>query len=436
MAEFLTQADIGNRALQHCGAEMMDATLGFSEPTKRARQVSFAYGKLRRAELERNTWTFATRRAMLYAVNTNTMLLAPAVWASTTTYFVGSIVSDGSNNLWISRVPNNLANDPQNTLVWEPYFGAMTVELYVSTTSYYAGDLVYTTAGDGTYRVYISLQSANSDTPATATAWAATATYSKNRVVTYLSVAYMSLIDLNVAQTPNLAPALWAVGTTYGAAAKVGGSDGVIYQSIAGGNVGHDPATDAGVNWTNTGVLNPWTTVFTGGAGSLKWLEIGGKEFPMGVGLSELGSIMFWPIGAGPSPQLATSNVFRLPAGYLKECSQDPKAGGSSIMGAPTNLAYKDWLIEGQYVVSRETGPIMFRFVADITDVTQMKSMFCEGLACRIALEVCEPLTQSSTKIGIIDKEYQRLMGEARLVNAIESGSEEAPLDDWIACRY
>ena len=50
MAEFLTPIDIGNRALQHCGAEMMDASLGFTEPSKNARQVSFAYGKLRRYE--------------------------------------------------------------------------------------------------------------------------------------------------------------------------------------------------------------------------------------------------------------------------------------------------------------------------------------------------------------------------------------------------
>src|SRR5258705_13187693 len=107
MAEFNTPTDVGNRALQHCGAELMDAVQGFTEVSKAARQVSFVYGKLRRAELERNVWTFAVKRTALRAIDANTMLLAPALWVSTATYFAGSVVSDGSGELWLSRIQNN-----------------------------------------------------------------------------------------------------------------------------------------------------------------------------------------------------------------------------------------------------------------------------------------------------------------------------------------
>jgi hypothetical protein len=55
-----------------------------------------------------------------------------------------------------------------------------------------------------------SLQDGNTDNPATATAWAATATYHKNQTVTRSAVAYQSLIDLNINQDPASAPALWA----------------------------------------------------------------------------------------------------------------------------------------------------------------------------------------------------------------------------------
>ena len=48
--------------------------------------------------------------------------------------------------------------------------------------------------------------------------------------------------------------------------------------------------------------------------------------------------------------------------------------------------------------------------------------MFCEGLAARIALEVCEPLTQSTAKLGAIAKVYQEWIDQARTVNAIEQG--------------
>src|SRR5262245_20614060 len=115
---FLTPVNIANRALQHCGAGRIDETQGFAEDSKNASECSFAYDKLRRAELRRNIWRFAIRRAVLRAIDTTTMLLAPALWVSSTTYFVGSIVSDETNALWISVVPDNLNNQPQNSLTW------------------------------------------------------------------------------------------------------------------------------------------------------------------------------------------------------------------------------------------------------------------------------------------------------------------------------
>ena len=386
MAEFQTPTDIGNRAAQHCGAEMMDATLGFAEISKTARQISFVYGKVRRAELQRNVWRTATRRAILRAIDTNTMLLAPSLWSAGTTYFVGSIVTDSSGNLWISRIVNNLGYQPGVIwTAWEPYFGPLTVMLYDSTTCYSAGELVYVTVGDGTYRVYLSLQNGNADVPGTATAWDGTVTYFQNQVVTYSSVAYMSLVDLNLNNQPNTSP-------------------------------------------------TQWTTSFVGGAGSDKWLEIGGAEFPAGVTLAQLNII--YPINSGPLSQTFTNNVFRLPNGFLKQAPSDPKAGTRWSLGGPHGPWPDDWLFEGNYIVSAEVGPIMIRFVADVTDVASMGDMFCEMLACRIALEVCEPLTQSTSKLDVIAKIYEKFASEARRTNAIEIGSEDSPDDDFVLVRY
>ncbi len=433
MAEYRTPIDIANRALQHCGASRIGSQ-GFSENSKNASETSFCYGKLRESELRRNVWTFATRRTMLRAVDANTMLLNTALWSPSTTYFVGSIAADQYANMWISKIPNNLGNDPLLTsYYWEPYFGQLSVSLYSSGTSYYAGELVYTTAGAGLARVFMSLQNANSDDPATATAWSAASTYSKNQVVTKSAIAYMSLIDLNINQDPALAPALWNVGTTYGAGDSVGGSDGVIYTSVGPGNIGNDPTIDGGVNWTSTGVLNPWTTVFVGGAGSAKWLQIGGTEFPNGVGLITLNII--YPVGVGPSNQVGTKNIFKLPAGFLREASQYPKSGVTTWLGGPSGITYNDWVLENGYLLTSDTGPIPYRFVANVTDVSRMDAMFCEGLAARIGLEVCEPVTQSTSKLGAIARIYDEWMGDARIVNAIEQGTDEPPEDDFITCR-
>jgi hypothetical protein len=382
MAEFRTAVDIANRALQRCGASRIVA---FTDDSKNASETEFCYGKLREAELRRNVWTFATRRTILRAIDENTMLLDAALWAVGTTYFVGSIVGDQYQNLWVSTIPNNLANDPLTTSgYWEPYFGPLSVALYDSEEAYFAGELVYTAAGDGTNRVYLSLQSGNEDVPGTATDYDATVTYSKNEVVTSVAIAYMSLVDLNTGNTPASSP-------------------------------------------------TQWTTTFVGGAGSIKWLQIGGAEFPAGVGLKTLNII--YPLGAGPSTQTATRNMFRLPAGFLREASQNPGAGITTWLGGPHGIPYQDWVKENGYLLSTQSNPIPYRFVANVTDVSRMDPMFCEGLAARVALEVCEPLTQSTAKLGAIAKIYQEWIDAARTVNGIEQGTEQPPDDDYIACR-
>ncbi len=431
---FLTPVDIANRALQHCGATRIDATAGFTENSKNASECGFCYDKLRQAELRRNVWRFAIKRAVLRAIDATTMLLVPALWASATSYFVGSIVADETGQIWVSASPNNLNNQPGNSQTWVQYYGPLTVSLYSSTQTYFAGELVYTTAGDGTNRVFVSLVTGNADDPSVATDWSATATYMKNQVVTETAIAYMSLIDLNINQQPSLAPAQWDVLVSYSIGQQVGATDGVIYTSLTNANLGNPPPLDVGINWITAGVLDPWTTDFVGGVGSLQWLQVGGAEFPFGVTLSPTNII--YPIGSGPSTQENIRNVFRLPSGFLRKAPRDPKAGSTSSLGAPTNLAYDDWLFEGDYIVSTDTNPIILRFIADTVDVPRFDAMFCEGLAARIGLEVCEPLTQSSDKLKTIDALYTRAIKEARTVNGIETGAEEAPLDDYLACRY
>lgn len=550
---FTVDVDIANRALQHCGEPRIDPTLGFTEVSQRAQETQFAYGKIKRSLLRSDVWRFSTRKAVLRPIDTNTMLLSPAMWGPTFTYFVDSIVSDSTGFLWISTAPNNLNNQPGQPgaiFAWAPYFGPLTVSLYDSSQVYFAGELVYTAAGDGTYNVYKSQLSENALDPSLPNQWSAAATYYQNKVVQgfpayaggttyaagatvtytdgntyssliagnvgnapsatvgtkwapvplltiasqmvpittivgplanspviewtsvttysigsfvmfngteYVSLAnnntaqqpnaaasafwaaltggtfYMSLINLNINNNPASAPALWVVGTTYATGNQVGGSDGQIYTSVGNGNVGNNPVTDGGVHWTATGVLNPWTTVFTLGGGNQQWLQIGGASAPAGVALSTPN--ITYPLGAGPYEQAQTKNVYRLPAGFLRTCSQDPKAGAVSWLGVPGNLGENDWEYEGNYFTTCQGNPIPYRFQADVVDVTQFDDMFCETLAFEIALAVVAPLTQSVSKEQTIQVEYKRYKDDAKTVNGIEIGWVNPPLDDLIACR-
>ena len=553
MPEFVLPVDIANRALQRVGSGMISTTLGFSENSKRAIQVSACYGKLRRAELRRNIWTFATRRTALRALDTNTLMLAPSLWSSVVTYFVGSIITDANGTYWQSVIPNNLNNQPgQIFTAWVPYFGPLNVSIYDSSANYFSGELVYTAAGDGSYNVFASLANGNVLHPALPNQWGVDTTYFRDNVVqefpawssgttysagqgilytdgnvyaslvgsntnhippssgsywammptltlttqqvpsssftspppinttpiaewnieqgyslgsfvifnakTYVALLssntgnfpnaagstywaqitngtlWQSLIDLNLGNDPKNTAAAWSAVTTYTVGQVVAASDGYNYTATAaGGNLNQNPASGLSPTYWTQGGYTAWTSTFTAGGGNSQWMQIGGAAFPSGVGMS--GFNITYPIGCGPVSDASTRNVYRLPANYLRKAPQDPKAGVFSWLGAPGNRQADDWTFEGNYLTTLDGGPIVLRFIADVQNVVDFDDMFCEALSCRIALEVCEPLTQSSAKVAMVGKEYEKFMGEALLVGGIEAGVEEPPLEDFIACR-
>jgi hypothetical protein len=127
--------------------------------------------------------------------------------------------------------------------------------------------------------------------------------------------------------------------------------------------------------------------------------------------------------------------VFALPSNFLREAPQDPKAGSTSYLGAPTGLMYTDWEYQGNYLISRTAYPIVYRFVADVTLVPTFDDMFCEGLGALIGESTCERITQSDAKVGMCQRIYQQKITEARAVNGIETGATEPAEDDFITCR-
>lgn len=422
---FIDSLDIANRACQHLGAERIASP---TEDSVNNAEMAFAYDKLRRAELRRNTWRFATKKAVLRPIDNNTFLLAPAQWNPGIQYLPGSVVADTNGQLWVSNQANNIGNDPNTTDVWDSYFGSMSVDNYDTTgdTAYYAGDLVYIQNSDSSYNIYMSLQNGNTEVPNVADAWSSTVTYQQDETVSYNGSQWRSLIALNLNNTPAAGPLNWVATQTYNTGNQVTGTDGFIYSSVGNNNLGNNPVTDNGALWTNTHVPNAWTTNPAIPASSNMWV-------PLFASMSSFNFV--YPIGYGPSSQQTTHNVFRLPAGYLRKLPQDPKAGVNSFLGAPAYNNIEDWLIEGNFLLSQQGVPIIFRFVADVVKVSDMDDLFCEMLACRLAMETCEKITNSNAKKQTVNNDYVKFKGEAILVNGIEIAPTEPPEDDYIMCR-
>lgn len=422
---FLVPLDIQNRACQHLGATRIASA---SEDSVNNAETSFAYNKVRRAELRRNYWSFAIKKAVLRPIDTTTFLLAPALWNVGTQYLPGSVVSDANGFLWVSNQANNIGNQPGLSPVWDGYYGSMSADAYDTTgsTAYFAGDLVYMQNTNGSYTVYMSLQNSNTEVPNVADAWSATATYQQDETVSYLGTQWRSLIALNTNNIPVNGPANWVATQTYSTGNQVTGTDGFIYTSVGNGNIGNNPVTDNGSHWTNTNVPNAWTSNPTVPVSSSIWV-------PLYASLTSFNFI--YPINTGPLSQEITKNVFRLPANYLRRAPQDPKAGMYSFLGAPAYNTADDWLTEGKFLISQCATPIIFRFVADVLNVPEMDDLFCEGFAARLAVETCESITNSNAKQQTCNNAYKLFMSEARIVDSIESGPVEPPEDDYVTCR-
>lgn len=422
---FLDSLDIANRVCDHCGVDHID---DITEDTVRNNRISAVYNQLRQAELERNVWRFSIKETVLRAMSTTSLILVPADYDATRTYSQGDVVADVNRNLWVSRVTNNLNNQPgANNEAWDMYFGPMSVDKWDSTIGYNAGELVYivdATAPNG-FQIYMSMISGNTDTPNTTTAYDATVQYNLDQAVSYGGQQWRSILPVNIGNTPAEPANAWASGTAYSIGDKAAGSNSHTYTAVAA-STGVDPVTDSGANWSDDGVLAAWDNTPAILPSSVNWR-------PLYATLTN--PFLMYPIGSGPYTDSASRNVYRLPAGYLKVAPQDPKAGSMSVLGAPSNNQFQQWDFENEYIVAQFDPTIRLRFAADVTRVTAMNSMFCEGLAARIALEVCETLTQSTTKLQAIATEYSKFMSEARTVNAIEIGAVEPPLDDWISCR-
>ncbi len=434
MSEYANAVDIANRALQHVGGSRITA---FTDNSKNAASVSFVYDKVRKAELRRNVWRFAIRKATLRPIDTTTYLINPATWSATIGYPAGAIVQDSSGIYWVNAMPFNINHTPGTDDTWEVYYGPLTVQPYDSTITWNAGELVYKVNTSGNIEVYSALVTGGANDPATADTYASTTTYNKGQTVIYGGFYYISLLDQNLNNTPNTYD-MWQTNCTYAKGTTVGATDGKLYISLTNSNTGNKPQTDSllynpnttnfgGAHWLSTGALLPWTPSFISTVSEESWCGQYG-------GVTDLNII--YPLNAGPSSQSTTRNAYRLPNGFLRQAPDDPKAGAVAYLGGPTGNMYKDYEFEGNYIVTREGTALNLRFVADITVVHKMDDMFCEGLAARIGYEVCEEITQSTDKQRSCSAAYGKFMEEARTVNGIEIGPVEPADDEFIQVRY
>jgi len=231
-------------------------------------------------------------------------------------------------------------------------------------------------------------------TPAT---YAGGTTYDENDLVISSGVYYISLADSNTGNTPASSPTFWAI--YYGTVIAPVWDDGLVYYR---GELVY-VSTTLFMALTNT------TSGVSPAEGS-EWHE---------VNTATLAATTF------KSPLSGRTFAFAKPRDFLRLAPQDPK------FSAPP----RDWLVESGFIITDDAGPLFLRYVRNETDVTKFDPLFDEALACKIAFDICEEVTQSTAKQERADKSYMAAIYRARITNAIEAGPTEQDEDELITVR-
>lgn len=93
------------------------------------------------------------------------------------------------------------------------------------------------------------------------------------------------------------------------------------------------------------------------------------------------------------------------------------------------------WTLEGRLIVSEREPPLMIRYIKRETDSALYPSSFAEALASRLAVELAEALTGSTSKKEAVSKDYFQAIKRAKRINAIQNPSQALPENSWLMAR-
>lgn len=111
------------------------------------------------------------------------------------------------------------------------------------------------------------------------------------------------------------------------------------------------------------------------------------------------------------------------------------------IPSAPnTGVSYQDWQIEsfpggGQAIASDQGGPLYLRYVSSNVVEGNFDPSFAEAFAAALAMNTCEELTQSNTKLANAEKIHDDAINLAKKRNAFECMPVQPPVDSWLLVR-
>lgn len=91
--------------------------------------------------------------------------------------------------------------------------------------------------------------------------------------------------------------------------------------------------------------------------------------------------------------------------------------------GEPTGIPIS-WRQEAGLIYSDQAGPLIIRYIANLTDPNDWTALFTEVVTSALAVKVALPLTHKAGMVELARSAYSAAVAEARRVNAFETSGE------------
>lgn len=134
------------------------------------------------------------------------------------------------------------------------------------------------------------------------------------------------------------------------------------------------------------------------------------------------------------APAFGFQYQYQLPADFLRIDMVNDEYP-ATVMDNYIGSENPDWVLEGGLLLTDIDAPLPVRYIGQITDPNAWDANFREALASRIAMEICEDLTQSDTKKQGAKEDYKRAILQAIRTNSIERLPSQPPDDQWVIGR-
>lgn len=146
-------------------------------------------------------------------------------------------------------------------------------------------------------------------------------------------------------------------------------------------------------------------------------------------------------------PAFGKSNYFTLPPDFLDLAPPDmvfgvagggTLAGNQILAGTPiiTGSPILDWQIEGNKIATNQVAPLNVRYISSAVTESLFDPCFDEAFSAALAMDCCEDITQSNTKLQNVSKMYEDAIEIAKKRNAFEGRPIQPPTDTYVIARF